>query len=273
MKCNVTPPELLTPSPLNPPFHPNRNCTYSDSDYVLTWEDCDETIIPLVDVGCEEGEDSFYGYPCEEMQKCADRALGNYWGALITFATLILALNGCLTRIKKVADTNLQKILGMVPDINGVLSLMATLQVFKLDCYDSFPTRIVMADGKVQEVWSTLGGGWRAFLFCWVAAVIRCTMHILTPVPEGGGFHCIDSLEYITGMDLDGNGEVSSQVVKDAVQLAKDEVKNAKDKTAEVAKKTVEVGSGAAAKVKHLKKDLADSASSKQVIPVCDAEP
>ena len=46
---------------------------------------------------------SFYGFPCYEIEKCRKTSIKSQFGAFMTAVTLIFALNGCLTRIRKVA--------------------------------------------------------------------------------------------------------------------------------------------------------------------------
>jgi hypothetical protein len=220
-----------------------RNCSESTGDPIISWDGCEDTIIELTEVQCDTGDEDFFGYNCEMVKACSDRAAGNYWGALITFATLILAMNGCLTRIKRVADTNLQKILGCAPDTNGVISLMSTLLVFKADCYDPFPETITV-NGVELDVENYLGVGWVSFFFCLLAAIVRCTMHYCTPVPGGGqGCSCMDTLELITGMDLDGDGELGNEhgraIVADLKEMAND-IKGVTANVVTVGKDTVD---------------------------------
>ena len=51
---------------------------------------------------CSGGADSMFGFPCDKMQQCADAATSSQFGAFMTCATLLFAMIGCLTRIKKV---------------------------------------------------------------------------------------------------------------------------------------------------------------------------
>ena len=48
------------------------------------------------------------------------------------------------------------------------------------------------------------------YVVCLFAAIVRVTVHYLTPVPGGGtGCQC---LEQLTGMELDGDGQVRSTI-------------------------------------------------------------
>ncbi len=225
-----------------------RNCSDSSGNVLLDWDDCEETIIPLVDVGCSSGEEDFFGYDCDVMAKCAENAAGNFMGALITFATLLLAMNGCLTRIKKVADTNLQKILGALPDTSGVISLAITLWVFKSQCYDPLPSNINREGGEndgesggnggngndsssstASDVDNYLWTGWLCYVYCWFAAIIRCTMHYLTPVPGGGqGCYCMDTIEQMTGIDFNNDGEIGTEEGRKELEMHRQNIKKVK---------------------------------------------
>ena len=49
-----------------------------------------------------------YGWDWDSVSQCQDQSVTNQMGAFTTAATLIFAMNGCLTRIRTVADTNFQ---------------------------------------------------------------------------------------------------------------------------------------------------------------------
>ena len=109
-----------------------------------------------------DADSDLYGFPWSSVKACQAQAEGNQFGAFSTAATLLFALNGCLTRIRKVADTNfqvgftqvpspvtstntavlcfslLQKILGCLPDTFGVISLFLSLYNFGVGCCKSY---------------------------------------------------------------------------------------------------------------------------------------
>jgi len=157
------------------------------------------------------------GFPCEALQECKKTNLNSLIGAFMTCVTLIFALVGCLSRIRKVADTNFQKVIGCLPDTLGVVTQAQALLLFKTGCFDNMPNYAVspLSDAitddnpEAYKVKYYLGVGYLGFIICWAAAVIRVTVHYLTPVPGGGaGCHCVDILEDVMGLDLDGNGYV-----------------------------------------------------------------
>lgn len=136
--------------------------------------------------------DDEFGYPCDVLLVCAEQAAANQFGALITCVTLVFALIGCLTRIRKRADTNFQKLIGTVPDLIGVISLGAALATFSVRC-----TFAMVDDGHGHGTGYEAGHGFVAYCFCWLAAVVRCTMHAVMPVP-GAGLSLARSLGWTT---------------------------------------------------------------------------
>ena len=65
------------------------------------------------DVKCSG--DGILGFSCDDIERCKDEAVGNAFGAFTTCATLIFAMAGLLTRIRRKADSNFQKVIGCVP--------------------------------------------------------------------------------------------------------------------------------------------------------------
>ena len=92
---------------------------------------------------------------------------------------------GCLSRIRKRADSNFQKIISCVPDTYGFVCLAITLSAFYVDCYDHLPEHI---DGMRMHYFP--GPGYVAYFVCWLATGVRVTMHWLVPVPGGGSGCC-----------------------------------------------------------------------------------
>ncbi|KAJ1627492.1 hypothetical protein T492DRAFT_1024685 [Pavlovales sp. CCMP2436] len=134
--------------------------------------------------------DEEFGYPCDVLLKCAEQATANQFGAFMTCVTLIFALIGCLTRIRKRADTNFQKILGTLPDMLGIFTLGGALVSFSARC-----TSAMVDDGHGHGTGYAPGPGFIAYCCCWVAAVVRCSMHAIMPVP-GAGVSCARALEW-----------------------------------------------------------------------------
>jgi len=124
----------------------------------------------------------FY-YPCEVLLGCAAQTRGNRFGAFVTCATLIFAMIGCLTRIRRRADSNFQKIVGTFPDLLGIITLSASLVAFSAQCTSKMPAgESDPSMGFGQEA----GAGYNAYCFCLFAAVVRVSIHIVMPVPGAG---------------------------------------------------------------------------------------
>lgn len=49
-----------------------------------------------------------YGWDWDSVSQCKEQSVTNQMGAFTTAATLLFAMNGCLTRIRTVADSNFQ---------------------------------------------------------------------------------------------------------------------------------------------------------------------
>jgi hypothetical protein len=62
-----------------------------------------------------------------------------------------------------------------------VLTLGSALLAFHTHC-----TTAMLSDGADQGTGFTPGMGFRAYCCCWVAAVVRCSMHAIMPVPGAG---------------------------------------------------------------------------------------
>lgn len=135
-----------------------------------------------------------YYFPWSAVKKCRDQAIGNQFGAFSTAATLIFALIGCLTRMRKVADTNFQKVIACLPDTFGVFSLGSALINFADGCYSGMPNRV-----HGMEVTYWVGAGYLGYCCCLCAAFIRVILHYATPVPGKGcdGACCDKYCEFI----------------------------------------------------------------------------
>jgi len=93
-----------------------RECKQARSEKIslnTQWEECE--VHPAsglwADVRCDENK-GILGFSCSEVEQCQDEAVGNQLNAFSTCVTLILAMLGVTTRIKKKADSNIQKLLG-----------------------------------------------------------------------------------------------------------------------------------------------------------------
>jgi hypothetical protein len=153
-----------------------------------------------VDFSLLSGEELSFdlGYPCAPLLACQEQALANQFGTFITCATLIFALIGCLTRIRKRADTNLQKIIGTLPDLIGIMTLGGALIAFSARC-----TTAMVADEIEVGTGYAPGPGFLAYCVCWVSAVVRFSMHAIMPVPNAG-VHVKQLVDAVANIAEDG---------------------------------------------------------------------
>mmetsp|Transcript_35136 Transcript_35136/g.45315 ORF Transcript_35136/g.45315 Transcript_35136/m.45315 type:complete len:475 (+) Transcript_35136:59-1483(+) len=160
-------------------------CKEADAEYYFDWSKCSVKGVWWSSVKCSDGEEDFYGFPCGPIDTCGNTSLNLQFGAVMTCVTLIFAMIGCLTRMRKVADTNFQKMIGCFPDTLGIITQAQALSIFAADCYENMPVRSTTGD----RIHYRVGVGYWAFVVCWLAAIIRATVHYCTPVP-GGGVGC-----------------------------------------------------------------------------------
>jgi len=154
------------------------------------------------------------GMPCADLNKCGASSVNNQLGAYMTAFTLLFALLGCLSRLRKIADTNFQKVIGCLPDTFGCLAQGQALSLYAAGCQEALPAR--GAGGRAFT--TVVGPAYWAFMGCWVAALLRAAVHILTPVPGGGaGCHLIEDM---TGLDLNRDGFIGKPLSQHGVIAA-----------------------------------------------------
>ena len=107
--------------------------------------------------------------------------------------------------MRRVADTNFQKVIACIPDTIGCVTQFQALSAFAAGCYTSMPK-----NGENDESFRyVVGTGYWAYVICLLAAIIRVSIHYLTPVPGGGtGCQCVEDL---IGVDIDGDGKVGGR--------------------------------------------------------------
>ena len=215
---------------------------------------------------CAEAE--LHGFGCAEVQKCRDVAYSNQFGAFTTCAGLLFALMGCLSRIRKRADSNFQKIISCVPDTYGFVCLAITLSAFYVDCYDHLPGEIegmrmhyFPGPGYVAYVHftttidtttttstdtttnnaktaTTADSLHRRYFLCWLATGVRVTMHWLVPVPGGGSGCCqftppkggvAARLRALARVDVQAVRAVGDQTVAAAAEIAQEAAQSASE--------------------------------------------
>ena len=80
-----------------------HTCRKAPGPVYLEWGQCSEQAEWWSQATCSLGEAEYHGMPCGQMDSCQDASIGSQFWALTTFVTLLFALMGCLTRIRKVS--------------------------------------------------------------------------------------------------------------------------------------------------------------------------
>jgi hypothetical protein len=160
------------------------------------------------------------------LSACRDVAFGTAFGAFTTCATLLFALMGTMNRMRFSSDANIQKMLGMITDFCGFMSLTGTLWNLGDNCYNNIDRNF---RGEIEaEVW--LGPGYWCYIVCLFGAFMRATFHWLTPMPKRGA-GCVPTLpqSLVKRLDTDGDGKVSWKELKEgyAVMVAQSRAKKA----------------------------------------------
>ena len=162
--------------------------------------------------------ESLQPYLRASLLQCEHVAVGFQLSSVITCATLTFAAIGQGNRMRFSADCPVQKAFGTVTDTLGAVSLFSTMVSFGTACYQNVPREFEDVTALV-----TLGPGYIGFVACLIAAVLRATMHWLTPTPGNGAGCC--SLElpvYLReAFDLNGDGKVTFADVSLALRDAK----------------------------------------------------
>jgi hypothetical protein len=135
-----------------------HTCADASPSSVYAWKNCEVKSTFWSDAGCVGNATDYYGLPCSEVDACAEASINSQFGAFLTCVTLIFAMNGCLTRIRKRADTNFQKFLGCVPDLIGCVTQLQALALFAASGHQNMPDRDV--DGNKLSY--TIGAGFWA---------------------------------------------------------------------------------------------------------------
>merc|ERR1711879_764570 len=102
--------------------------------------------------------------------------------------------------MRKVADTNFQKVIACLPDTFGVFTLGSALINFAAGCYDEMPEQV-----KNTNVHYWVGAGYVGYCCSLSAAFIRVILHYATPVPGKG---CDGACGKCCEIDWDDSAEI-----------------------------------------------------------------
>ena len=116
-------------------------CSSAHDNNWMSWSGCEDKTIWWENAECSSNQNSYYGFPCNAVDTCREAAVNNQFGAFMTCATRIFAMIGCLTRIRRVQDTNFQKMIGCLPDTFGCITQAQSLMAFAAGCYESMPEK------------------------------------------------------------------------------------------------------------------------------------
>jgi hypothetical protein len=154
----------------------------SDCSYYDVSPLCDETTV-------EWGSDLCSSTPAFRVAclSCEKAATGLWFLAFSSCFSLLLSLLGAQARLRgTVSDTPIQKILGMLSELNGAVSLGLGLHVFRKDCYLPLHEGFRFHD-MTEDI--RLGPGYYCYCICCASGGVRVLIHWLTPLPgKGRGF-------------------------------------------------------------------------------------
>ncbi|KAJ1439293.1 hypothetical protein B484DRAFT_476958 [Ochromonadaceae sp. CCMP2298] len=152
------------------------NCTFTPG-WEIYPDYCEETKISFTSQACRDGD---LGDACDA---CADVAISTWLAAVTNIIGLVLAINGCQVRMKRIADVPVQKALGMITDAIGCLALTYSLYDFRYRCMANLNDSLQHAPGTtVERLWT--GPGLLCYAFCALTGAIRAVIHCVTPCPD-----------------------------------------------------------------------------------------
>lgn len=126
----------------------------------------------------------------DACSSCANQAISLWTTTICTCVFLTLAFLGAQTRMRAKADVTVQKILGMMADSFGAITLAYPLAQFENKCLSGVSTVVGGIQGITSEFW--FGPGFVAYVVCCSVAFLRAAIHWLTPMPGRGlGFKWI----------------------------------------------------------------------------------
>ena len=79
-----------------------RTCTEAEGSDFGSWRRCESEDTWWMGAKCAPGEEAYYGFRCQDVETCRESSVNSQFGAFTTAVTLLFAMMGCLTRIRKV---------------------------------------------------------------------------------------------------------------------------------------------------------------------------
>lgn len=166
-----------------------RSFEYVDCKFTPGYEsysqNCDRQSIKWTDDLCKFG-------PLEPAcQACAGIATTMWTTAIFNCIGLVLSFLGAQTRMRPVADIPVQKLLGVWSELWTFLTLAYALFSFESGCYKNLREAVLVSDitGAFYA-----GPGLYCYVICCVSALIRMSVHWMTPLPgQSGCGSCMNS--------------------------------------------------------------------------------
>lgn len=139
---------------------------------------CNRQSIKWTDSACQSGPIA------PACQACSSVASTMWATAFFNCFGLIFSFLGAQTRMRPTADIPVQKLLGVCADFWGCFSLAYALIVFENSCYFNLRQAVLVEDIRAGFY---VGPGLYCYAICCVSALIRMTVHWLTPLPGESG--------------------------------------------------------------------------------------
>jgi hypothetical protein len=96
---------------------------------------------------------------------------------------MVLAWLGAQTRMRTAADTPVQKLLGVISETHGTISLAIALILFEKNCFSNLRNALNVPGLNMKYY---TGPGVYCYAICCASGLIRGLMHYLTPLPGTG---------------------------------------------------------------------------------------
>lgn len=138
---------------------------------------------------CDRQSYKFFSESCEDgpvaaaCSACANVAFEMWLTAFMACVSLLLSLLGAQTRMHTYADVPAQKMLGMFAETWNIVTLTYALLTFHGQCRQQLG-QAFNASGLSTSMWS--GPGLYCYAVCAASAMVRASVHWLTPLPGQG---------------------------------------------------------------------------------------
>jgi hypothetical protein len=156
-----------------------RSVLYVDCPFLPGWDaypsSCTVTSLEFRDNACYDGPMS------DACQACEGNAKTMWTTAFFGCSGLILAWLGQQTRIRPVADTPVQKLMGVFSEVMGILSTGVAMYKFNNDCRQNL-IRVLSVDHGWTVTYK-LGPGYICLLLVCFSSVVRFIINSMIPLP------------------------------------------------------------------------------------------